>query len=136
MTKTKERPATGCAATGGCEVIRRGPNWLFVRVPGERAISGRSLANQLWEISQQHFTNRLVVEIDADDVSASRRAMIRLGADLRRLHDRLAATGGALRLCGMRAEQAHDVLEAAHCAGLHNHPTPLDAVTGSHTLDG
>ncbi|MEO1498225.1 MAG: hypothetical protein AAFV43_13865 [Planctomycetota bacterium] len=162
MNATQERLRASRAETGGCEVTARGPNWLFVRVsrnpnavePASAGpnvaepdlaepdvagpdVTGQDVVEQLWQISQRHFTNRLVVEIGADVPADQCKAEVdRLGRELRQLQDRLSASGGLLRLCGMRPDDAHTVLEAAHSAGLHNHATPHDAVTGEHPLDG
>lgn len=79
-----------------CRVVDRGPNWLFVRVEeaGKRR-GGRAsaLADRVWEISEQHFVYRVVLELeDSAEIDAVTRA------DLAGLSRRLADHGGALRL--------------------------------------
>ena len=46
--------------------VERGPDWLFVRT---RCISPQAtdtppLAEQIWSLLEQHFTHRLVLELD------------------------------------------------------------------------
>jgi len=46
--------------------VDRGPDWLFVRPRnvGPQATDTPPLAEQIWSLLQQHFTDRLVLELD------------------------------------------------------------------------
>jgi hypothetical protein len=113
--------------------IKRGPNWLFVRLhPSDALASSMAEAQQwgdeLWGICQRHFTYRLVMELDeVADLSEE------MSDELAHLELRLAERGGALRLCGMSAE-CEQRLDPAHST-LMNHSSRRDAVlsTDSHS---
>ena len=46
--------------------VERGPDWLFIRLhgPENRETEPWELANRLWQLMEQHFTYRLVLELD------------------------------------------------------------------------
>ncbi|MGL4512827.1 MAG: hypothetical protein ACRCT8_07025 [Lacipirellulaceae bacterium] len=115
-----------------CRVVGRGPNWLFVHVVAPRPVQAGepTLVDQLWDLASAHFVYRVVLEME--DV---RRVDARLASELHDLHDLLVEHGGALRLCGLKAELAEPVLAAAHCEGLHNHPDRHAAVVGAPLAD-
>ena len=50
----------------GCTLdVERGPDWLLVRIRNlDRAEPETPLAEQLWALLEQHFTYRLVLELD------------------------------------------------------------------------
>jgi len=78
--------------------VERGPQCLFVRlqppeVPGE---DQPPLAECLWDVLQQHFVNRLVLELDLLPTLPS----FVIG-QLVLLHKRLTTHGGLLRICGL-----------------------------------
>ncbi|WP_146574480.1 hypothetical protein [Botrimarina hoheduenensis] len=123
LTKEESTPSA-CE----CLVTQRGPNWLFVSVSGPDRVEPSRLAEQIWSVAQEHFTYRLVVELSENACRPHHALYYREG--LRLLQVRLEATGGALRLCGLRPEQTHEVCDAPHCDRLRNHATPRDAVTG------
>jgi anti-anti-sigma factor len=82
-----------------CELeVERGPDCLFVRVadldPTE--IETCPLAERVWAVLRQHFTYRLVLELDQIRLLSSR-----LVAQLVQLHRRIEEHGGVLRLCGL-----------------------------------
>jgi anti-anti-sigma regulatory factor len=88
------------ALNAGWEVdVERGPDWLFVRPhppQGNYFEDTSNLAQQLWELMQQGFQNRLVVELDE---------LVILPSDvigqLIMLHKRVASAGGVMRICGL-----------------------------------
>jgi anti-anti-sigma factor len=78
--------------------VDRGPDWLFLRlsVPSDAPCDFQHVAEQLWSIAQQHFTYRLVVELDELSVLPSC-----LVGQFVQLHKRVANHNGVLRLCGL-----------------------------------
>lgn len=116
-----------------CEVVERGPNWLFVRVE----LSGEpcGVGERLWEIARSHFVYRLVVEFDAD-ARADAAYGSKLGHELGHLCEQLTERGGALRLCGLSPEAAHAVVSESGSPRLHNHATTHDAVWCGPRCDG
>ena len=81
--------------------VERGPDWLFVRLhgPDDGEAEGSNLANQLWSLMEQHFTYRLVLELD--DVTVLRSCLL---GQLVVLCKRIYAHGGMLRLAGLSEE--------------------------------
>lgn len=86
--------------------IDRGPDWLFVRLrPPRQGDTGEiALAEMIWQKLEQSFCYRVVLELD--DVTFLRSWMV---GELVRLHKRVTAHGGMLRLCGISAAN-QDVL--------------------------
>jgi len=78
--------------------LERGPDWLFVRIrrPDTEADDSPPLADRIWWLLEEHFTRRLVLELDELDVLCSY-----LIGQLVLLHKRIAVGGGMLRLCGL-----------------------------------
>jgi anti-anti-sigma factor len=78
--------------------VERGPEWLFVRLhgPDNGEAEGTELANRVWAALEQHFTYRLVLELD--DVPLLRSYML---GQLVMLHKRIHSHGGMLRLSGL-----------------------------------
>ena len=75
--------------------VDRGPDWLFVKLKvEEEQIDG--LADRLWQLLDQHFIYRLVLEMDEVDFFPSR-----LMGQLVVLQKRVLQHDGALRLCGV-----------------------------------
>ena len=85
--------APGCALD-----VERGPDCLFVRVQNldGPASETHPLAEHLWQVLQQHFTYRLVLELNGIR-SLSRR----LVDQLVELQQRIEQHDGMLRLCGL-----------------------------------
>ncbi len=95
--------APGCAFD-----VERGPDWLLVRVRNldPAGSESASLADRLWDLLQQHFTYRLVLELDEmpllnDDVIGQ----------LAQLFRRIEKHDGVLRLCGLSPDNC-EVLHA------------------------
>ena len=81
--------------------VERGPEWLFVRLhgPDNGEAEGTELANRIWALLEQHFTYRLVLELD--DVALLRSYVL---GQLVMLHKRIHSHGGMLRLSGLSNE--------------------------------
>jgi len=95
----------------GCELdVERGPDWLLVRVRNLDAAASDAppLAEQLWRLLEQHFTYRLVLELD--DVPVLSSYMI---GQLTQLYRRIEAHDGVLRLCGL-SPRSRQALHACH----------------------
>jgi anti-anti-sigma factor len=86
------------AVAPGCELeVERGPDWLLVRVAGlDPADPVPPMAEQVWDALQQHFTYRLVLELDQISLLTST-----LIAQLLQLYRRIEQHGGVMRLCGL-----------------------------------
>jgi anti-anti-sigma factor len=90
------------ALASGWDVnVERGPGWLFVRVPSPEGLAGEEtkLAERLWELLQQSFFRRLVVELD----DMPRLSSYVVG-QLVLLHKRISTQGGIMRICGVSPE--------------------------------
>lgn len=99
------------AIAPGCELdVERGPDWLLVRVRnhGQENAEAAPLAERIWDLLQQHFTYRLVLELDGVQVLNS--DTIR---QLRELFRRIEQHDGVMRLCGLSPNNRR-VLHACH----------------------
>lgn len=84
-------------APGSPVEVERGPGWLFVRLPElEAGTPADLLAEQLCDIGRQHFTYRMVLEMDR--LTLLRSALI---GQLILLQQRLNELGGTLRIAGL-----------------------------------
>jgi anti-anti-sigma factor len=95
------------AIAPGCELdVERGPDWLLVRVANLDLAEPDvpPLAERVWRVLQQHFTYRLVLELDQVCLLTSR-----LIGQLVQLHRRIEEHGGVMRLCGLSSQNC-DVL--------------------------
>ena len=77
--------------------LDRGPNWLFVRLQpdGSNGCDETELAQRVAELMDQHFTDRLVLEMYDVDLPTS----LLLG-QIVKLHKQVHARGGLMRMCG------------------------------------
>lgn len=98
--------------------VRRGPNWLFIRVQPDSAFDRctKNLHDAIWDVIERHFVYRVVLELDTietlpDDVIAQ----------LVVLQERLAQRGGALRLCGLAPTAEESLHEYEVDKALPNH---------------
>lgn len=87
------------AVASGCELdVERGPDWLLVRVrnlnPSEPDCP--PLAERIWRLLEQHFTHRLVLELDQVQMLNSQ-----VIGQLIQLYRRIAEHDGVMRLCGL-----------------------------------
>jgi anti-anti-sigma regulatory factor len=95
-------------APGWQVAVDRGPDWLFIRLEeAETAAASNDLAERLWQTIQQHFTYRVVLELDQVGLLHSQ-----LVGQLVLLHKRLHAHDGVLRLCGL-SDSNQDVLRTS-----------------------
>jgi len=89
------------ATADGCQFeVERGPDWLLVRITRvpENTASPPPLGDDIWELLQQHFTYRVVLELDEVDVLNSY-----LIGQLVALYKRIRQHDGVMRLCGLSA---------------------------------
>jgi anti-anti-sigma regulatory factor len=103
-----ERPAMTQLCAPWSLDVERGPDWLFIRLhpPDDAALPSAPLADTIWQQLQQHFTYRLVLEMDQVSMLPSW-----LVGQLVLLRKRIDQHGGLLRLCGCTAGN-QEVLEA------------------------
>jgi anti-anti-sigma factor len=95
------------AVSSGCDLdVERGPDWLLVRVrnldAGESACP--PLAEQIWRLMEQHFTHRLVLELDQVPMLSGH-----VIGELIELYRLIAEHDGVMRLCGLSPDN-RDVL--------------------------
>jgi anti-anti-sigma regulatory factor len=77
--------------------LDRGPDWLFVRLRPPQGDAGEfGLAETIWQMMSQSFAHRAVLEMDA--IWPLRSWMV---GELVKLHKRVSAEGGLLRLAGL-----------------------------------
>jgi anti-anti-sigma factor len=114
-------------APGWTMDLERGPDWLYIHVrpPLEAGCEEIDLAETVWEKLEQEFTYRLVLELD--ELPAMRSWTIN---ELVKLHKRIVAHDGMLRLCGVSDANQ----EALRLCRLHDrfpqYRTRNDAVMG------
>jgi anti-anti-sigma factor len=90
------------ATTPGCELdVQRGPGWLLVRVANldDAGPVAPQLAERIWRVLQQHFTYRLVLELDQVPLLNSR-----LISELVQLQGRIEERSGVMRVCSLSPE--------------------------------
>lgn len=89
--------------------VERGPDWLFVHLDQAAAHADESpqLAEKIWELMQQHFVNRVVLELDSLTTFSSY-----VVGQLVLLHKRVVTQGGMVRLAGL-SERNQQVLHLA-----------------------
>ncbi|MEN6458604.1 MAG: STAS domain-containing protein [Thermoguttaceae bacterium] len=88
--------------------VQRGPDWLLVRIKefDPDQIGGPSLAARVCHLMEQHFTYRLVLELEQAPVLNSR-----LISQLLDLYRWVEERGGVMRVCGLSAHN-REVLHA------------------------
>lgn len=87
------------AVASGCDLdVERGPDWLLVRVRhlDLDAADCPPLAEQIWGLMEQHFTYRLVLELDEVPLLNSHAI-----GQLIKLHRCVAEHEGVMRVCGL-----------------------------------
>jgi anti-anti-sigma factor len=87
--------------------VERGPDCLFVRPhrAGLTSPDASQFAEQVWALLEQHFTYRLVLELDEIDYLESQQV-----GQLVLLQKRVHAHDGMMRVCGL-SERNHEVLQ-------------------------
>lgn len=115
-------------ASGWTFEAERGPDGLFVRLhPESLDCDASGLANEIWQLLQQHFGHRLVLELD--DVTVLRSNIIN---ELITLYKRIDEVGGLMRICGL-TDVCQEVLQAAHLdTCLAQYRDREDAMMGGH----
>ena len=114
-------------ASGWVADVDRDRDWLFVRVRVADSQNGNlhGFAESIWSLLQQHFMNRLVLELD--ELRTLPSALI---GELVRLYKRIQGSGGLMRLCGLN-ESNQDVLRMTRLDQCFPHYlTRADAVKG------
>ncbi len=101
-------------APGWTMDVDRGPDWLFVRLhgPDNGDAEGQDLAQRIWSLMQQHFTYRVVLEMD--DLPLLRSYLL---GQLVMLNKRIHSHNGMMRLSGL-SESNQEVLHVSrldHC---------------------
>ena len=109
--------------------VQRGPDWLFVRLlppeQGGLAIDAEGLAEMVWEVVQQHFCYRVVLELDRVNLLYSS-----LLGQLILISKRIYSHQGILRMSGM-SQNNLDVLRTCRLeAALPSYLNRGDAVMG------
>ena len=118
-------------ANGWTLDVDRGPDWLFVRLhcPSHGVVDGADLAETLWNLLRQHFTKRLVLELDE-----LRELRSHVVGQLVLLHKRIHADEGLMRLCGL-SEYNYQALRACRLSDrFPNYRNREDAVMGHHPV--
>jgi anti-anti-sigma factor len=108
------------AIASGCDLdVERGPDWLMVRVANLDSAEPDAppLAERIWRVLQQHFTYRLVLELNEVRLLTSR-----LIAQLVQLHRKIEEHGGVLRVCGLSPQNR----EVLHTCRLDDRLTPYE----------
>jgi hypothetical protein len=105
----------------------RGPDWLIVKVkhPTKDVVASCPLVDVLWSVLEQHFTHRLVLELDQIECLDDP-----LIEQLIQLHDRIAEHGGVMRVCGLSAENRRALLDRALDGAFVPYVDREDAVSG------
>lgn len=125
----RERAARRRAARDWDLSVERGPNWLFVRVNGGavKVSDLPPLAGRLRSLLENHFTNRIVLELDRAVIPCSY-----LVRQLERLDRWIGDRNGVLRLCGVRARYAKALSRCGFCAHWAFYRDRQEAVFGRH----
>lgn len=105
--------------------VERGPDWLLVRIRNIAIADESRFAEMIWRALEQHFTYRVVLELDG--VPRLNAAMI---GQLVELHRRIAQHDGVLRLCGLSPDNCR-ALEVCGLGGrLHPYDSRTEALIG------
>jgi hypothetical protein len=105
--------------------IKRGPDLLIVRVrcSNEETSADPGLADRVWAVMQQHFTNRLVLDLEEIEMLNGD-----LPGELLRLAGWISDLHGVIRVCGVseKNEEAFRESLPGKCFPLYR--TTADAV--------
>lgn len=107
--------------------VDRGPDWIFVRLHALEDDGGDTadLAEIIWSLMRQHFTNRIVLELDG--ICCMRSSLI---GQIVLLQTRVHNDGGLLRICGL-SENNQQVLRVSQLdSRIPSYPNRADAVMG------
>jgi anti-anti-sigma factor len=109
------------ATASGCELdVERGPGWLLVRIANldQAEADAPQFAERVWRLLQQHFTYRLVLELDQVRLLTSR-----VISQLVQLHGRIKEQSGVMRVCGLSPQNR----EVLHTCRLDDRLTPYES---------
>lgn len=100
-------------ATGWNLEVDRGPEWLIVRLAHDGSSLGQdvSFAEAAWNAMQQHFAQRIV--LDLHEVPLIHSFLV---GQLVLLHKRVTSGGGIMRVCGLTPTNE----SVLHTARLHD----------------
>ncbi len=106
--------------------VERGPDWLLVRVRDlDVAVDDPQFAESVWRLLKQHFTYRVVLELDGLPTLTDE-----IIDQLVDLHHRVATHDGVMRLCGL-SPQNRRVLDVCGLGDrLHPYGNRAEAVMG------
>src|SRR5690606_1748602 len=108
--------------------IERGPNLLIIRLFADDVGPDgfADLADSLWNVLEQHFTYRAVV--DCSGIASVTRELIDQFIEL---GDRIASAGGMLRLCGLSKRDLRQLREEEIYGRFACYPTCAEAINES-----
>jgi anti-anti-sigma factor len=107
--------------------VDRGPDWLFIHLEPapESPADYSTVAEQVWQVVQQHFVYRVVLELE--NLATFPSSLI---GQLVLLHKRLHTQGGVLRLCGLTPQQEQSIQCSRLDARFPAYPNREQAVWG------
>ena len=115
-------------ATAGCHLeVDRGPDWLLVKVLAldEDRSASPQLADRIWQLLEQHFTYRVVLEMDQIATLDSHAI-----EQLIQLYQRISEHNGVLRLCGLSPQNRRALQACAMDDHLRSYDSREEAVMG------
>ncbi len=116
------------ATIAGCQFeVDRGPDWLLVRVRKleEDPVAASDFAERLWQLLEQHFTYRLMLELD--QVVLLNSSLI---GQLIQLHKRIREHDGILRLCGLSSQNRSVLHTCALDDRFRSYDSRVEAIMG------
>jgi anti-anti-sigma factor len=121
------QPMTTAMAGDWTYDIDRGPDWLYIRVHGPENgdSTGTPVAETIWNLLQQHFARRVV--LDLSDLRILRSSMI---GQLVQLHKRIASHDGLMRLAGLSDDNYRSLMACRLHDRFPQYATTTDAVMG------
>ncbi len=106
--------------------VERGPDWLLVHIRDlEFGKDESRLADGVWRLLMQHFTYRIVLELDG--LPSLTDEMIDQLADL---YDRVVEHDGVMRLCGLSPQNRGAIDACGLGDRLHPYDDREEAVMG------
>ncbi len=107
--------------------VERGPDWLFVKLHGPQNGDGEGvpLAEMIWDLMQQQFARRLVLEME--DLNILRSYVI---GQLVQLHKRVYTHDGLMRLVGLSPDNNSVLVACRLHERFPRYATREDAVMG------
>jgi anti-anti-sigma factor len=116
------------AISAGCQFeVQRGPDWLLVRVRKVEAAPSTSspFAECVWQLLEQHFTYRLMLELDQVVLLDSS-----LIGQLIQLHKRIREHDGIMRLCGLSSHNRSVLHTCALDDRFRSYDSRVEAIMG------